>query len=119
MDCVSERGMYEVIATTFFQKNVKELLKKYTSIVDDVSNLIEQLSQTPDLGDALGGDIYKVRLKIKSKGKGKRSGARVITYFYRKVDQVYLITIYDKSEYDSLTMEYIRSLLKENQLDSP
>lgn len=111
MDYVPERGMYEVIVTTFFQKNVKELLKKYASIVDDVSNLIEQLSQTPDLGDALGGDIYKVRLQIKSKGKGKRSGARVITYFYRKADQVYLITIYDKSEYDTLILDYIQSLI--------
>jgi len=111
--------MYEVIATTFFQKNVKDLLKKYASILDDIEFLIEQLSESPDLGDSLGGDIYKIRLKIKSKGKGKRSGARVITYFYRKADQVYLMTIYDKSEYDSLTMEYIRSLLKENQLDSP
>jgi hypothetical protein len=103
--------MYEVIATTFFQKNVKDLLKKYASILDDVSELIVQLSQTPDIGDSLGGNIYKVRLQIKSKGKGKRSGARVITYFYRKADQVYLITIYDKSEYDTLAMDYIQSLV--------
>jgi len=33
----------------------------------------------PDSGTSLGHDTYKIRLTVKSKGKGKSGGARVIT----------------------------------------
>lgn len=46
--------------------------------------------------------IYKIRLAIKSKGKGKSGGARVITYVLTDNNEIYLLTIYDKSEFDSI-----------------
>jgi hypothetical protein len=35
-------------------------------------------------------DVYKVRMAISSKGKGKRGGARIITFFRAKSDLVVL-----------------------------
>jgi hypothetical protein len=37
-------------------------------------------------------------VSIKSKGKGKRAGGRVITFIKVVAETVYLVSIYDKSE---------------------
>jgi hypothetical protein len=34
------------------------------------------LSKNPELGTSVGNDTYKIRIAIKSKGKGKSGGAR-------------------------------------------
>jgi len=53
------------------------------------------------MGNSYGSNIYKVRLADESKGKGKSGGFRVITYVIEENAEstdIYLITIYDKSE---------------------
>jgi hypothetical protein len=50
-------------------------------------------------------------LAITSKGKGKSSGARIITNFLVTEHTVYLIAIYDKSEKENLTDNELRDLL--------
>ena len=60
--------------------------------------LINNLEENPKLGKPLGKDCYKIRLPVKSKKKGKSGGARVITYVKIIRSEVYLLTIYDKSE---------------------
>lgn len=55
---------------------------------------------------------YKIRLGIRSKGKGKSGGARVITYFYYVDETVFLLTIYDKSDKNDLTDDELLELLK-------
>ncbi|MFV0175880.1 hypothetical protein OBK16_13040 [Empedobacter falsenii] len=49
---------------------------------EDLAVLIEELQQNPTLGTALADNCYKIRLAIKSKGKGKSGGARVITHLF-------------------------------------
>ena len=56
--------------------------------------------------------IYKIRLAIKSKGKGKSGGARVITYVLTDNNEIYLLTIYDKSEFDSIDDKTIKSIIQ-------
>ena len=50
---------------------------------------------------------------IKSKGKGKSGGARVITYFKIVAETVYLISIYDKSEQSDISDSELGKLLDE------
>jgi hypothetical protein len=59
----------------------------------------------------LGKDCYKIRLSIKSKGKGKSGGARIITCVKVIDGNVYLITIYDKSEKESISNKELKELL--------
>ncbi|NJM93826.1 MAG: type II toxin-antitoxin system RelE/ParE family toxin [Cytophagales bacterium] len=56
--------------------------------------------------------VYKVRLAIASKGKGKSGGARVITFVKVVKEKVYLVSIFDKGELDNLTKEQILELLR-------
>ena len=75
---------YSIVLSDNFKKESKQLSKKYRSLKADLKALGEELSQNPVMGTPLGSDVYKIRLAIKSKGKGKTGGARVITYV--KVD---------------------------------
>ncbi len=50
-------------------------------------------------------------MAIKSKGKGKSGGARVITHFAISDDTIYLLTIYDKSDKEDLTDNELSELL--------
>jgi hypothetical protein len=55
---------------------------------------------------------YKIRLAIKSKGKGKSGGARVITYYYIVKNTVYLLAIYDKSNQTNISDKELAELLR-------
>jgi len=65
------------------------------------------------LGVSSGHDCYKIRLAIKSKGKGKSGGARVITYVKIVDGNVFLLTIYDKSDRDTITEKELLALIKD------
>ena len=48
----------------------------------------------------------------KSKGKGKSGGARVITNVKVVNAKVYLITVYDKSDKESMPLSELKAILK-------
>jgi len=73
--------------------------------------LIDQLEVNPNLGVSIGNGFFKIRIAIRSKGKGKRGGARFIT-FVKIVDQiVFLVSIYDKSDKTDISDSELKSLL--------
>lgn len=81
-----------------------------------------ELLENPRTGKSLGNDTYKIRLKIKSNGKGKSGGARVISYLESEIVGIVeaseemmvvnLITIYDKAEKDTISDFELRELIK-------
>jgi mRNA-degrading endonuclease RelE of RelBE toxin-antitoxin system len=93
---------YEVIAIDKFKKDAKRLVKKYPSLRQEIILLGEQLALNPTLGIPIGNDCYKIRLSIGSKGRGKSGGARVVTFVFFKKAEVYLLSVYDKSEKETL-----------------
>jgi mRNA-degrading endonuclease RelE of RelBE toxin-antitoxin system len=112
----------EVRITRSFKKAVKPLLKKYASLLRELADLETKLLKNPRTGKSLGKDAYKIRLKIKSKGKGKSGGARVISYLESEIIGIVeateemivvnLITIYDKAEKDTISDYELRQLIK-------
>lgn len=70
----------KVFITPDFERDAKKLRKKYPSLSSDLRRLMSELEENPRTGTQLSAHVYKVRLAIKSKGKGKRGGARVISY---------------------------------------
>jgi len=73
--------------------------------------LIEELEKNPEKGIPLGNNIYKIRLAIASKGKGKSGGARVITYLKTEQGNIYLLSIYDKGRKDTISDKEIEDIL--------
>ena len=71
---------YSIIISEAFKKEFKPLVKKYPSLKKDLELLLVDLEKNPNLGIDLGSGLRKIRLNIRSKGKGASGGARVITY---------------------------------------
>jgi len=71
------------------------------------------------MGTSYGSNIYKIRLADHSKGKGKSGGFRVITYVIEETadaTNIYLITIFDKSEEASIGKDDIKEILRSEGL---
>lgn len=103
---------YNVVPSEKFKKEAKRLIKKFPSLKQELTDLGKVLSENPELGTPLGNNTFKIRVAIKSKGKGKSGGARVITYIISENKEIYLLTIYDKSEFDSIDDKIIKSIVR-------
>ena len=102
---------FSVIPSDRFKKEAKRLIKKFPSLKQELADLSNTLADEPETGTPLGNETYKIRLAIKSKGKGKSGGGRVITYVMTEDKEVYLLTIYDKSEFDSIDDKTLRTII--------
>ena len=109
----------EIVITNNFSKEAKKLLKKYKSLKSELRELNEELLRNPKLGTPIGKNSYKIRLAVKSKGKGKSGGLRIITHldinvhFDELTNTIFLLSVYDKSEADSISKnEFSRLILK-------
>lgn len=102
---------FSVIPSNRFKKEAKRLIRKFPSLRQELSDLSDTLTVEPELGTPLGNDTFKIRLAIKSKGKGKSGGGRVITYAVSENKEVYLLTIYDKSEFYSIDDKTLRIII--------
>lgn len=103
---------YKILVTDSFKKQAKSIAKKHRSLKSDLEKLIVSLQENPLQGEPLGKDCYKVRMAITSKGKGKSGGSRVITCVKVINQTAYLLTIYDKSEKDSISDRELEELLR-------
>ena len=94
-----------------FEKELKQLAKKYPSLKSDFSTFLLSIKENPTQGTALGNNCYKIRFAIRSKGKGKAGGARIITCVKIVNETVYLLTIFNKSEQESISDQDLKELL--------
>lgn len=110
-----EDFLNELWNTAFWklQKRSKAALQKIPIYKNQIGFLTKELSENPRIGISLGNDVYKIRLSIKSKGKGKSGGARVITFVKTDIETVMLLSIYSKGERATLTDSEIKNLLKD------
>ncbi|MDT3739793.1 MAG: type II toxin-antitoxin system RelE/ParE family toxin [Candidatus Kapabacteria bacterium] len=108
---------YKVKTLANFEKKAKKLIRKYPSLVQEISELISDLRTNPKQGIDLGKNCYKIRLAIESKGKGKSGGGRVITHVYVAAETVYMLSIFDKSEQSDISENEIFKLLEKIKLD--
>ena len=110
--------LHNVKTIPHFDREMKRLSKKYVSLKNEYKELIEELEKNPELGTHLGNGIYKIRIGIASKGKGKSGGARVITFLKTKHETLYLLSIYDKGEKDTISDNEIREIIDNEIIDT-
>jgi mRNA-degrading endonuclease RelE of RelBE toxin-antitoxin system len=103
---------YKIELTETFKNEAKKLIKKYPSLRTEIIELGKELAENPTNGTPLGNDVYKIRLGIASKNRGKTGGARVITFVKIIDETVYLLSIYNKGEKDTISEKEIEQLLK-------
>jgi len=106
--------MLKITYTKIFKKYFKLYNKKYKSLKSDIKALEKQLLENPTSGTYLGDNLYKIRLAIKSKNKGKSGGFRVVTYMVTEQNnniEIRLIILYDKSDISNIKKEELIKLI--------
>lgn len=110
---------FEIRTTPGFERSAKVLSKRHRSLKADLKELMLSLSSNPFQGDELTPGVRKIRMAITSKGRGKSGGARVITFtivIEENSGTVYLLDIYDKSDFASVEISVIKELIEELEL---
>jgi hypothetical protein len=99
--------MLEFRETPMFTRAIVELLddKEY-------AELQGTLVITPQAGDLIQGTggLRKLRWRQATRGKGKRSGIRVIYYWHEAGTLIYMLLAYSKGERDDLAQSEKRLL---------
>jgi len=104
---------YNILTIPKFDKDFKKLAKKYKRIKIDLTTLLNDLIVNPKIGISLGDNIYKIRMANSSIPTGKSGGFRVISYYLDEDNNIFLLSIYSKSDKESITNEEIKEALKE------
>ena len=106
----------QIIPTPLFESKYKRFKKKFPSLENELSELMVDLEENPLQGKSLGGGLYKIRVANEDKGKGKSGGFRLITYLLKASEEgtdIYLVTLYDKSEDSSIKKSVLQKLVKQ------
>jgi hypothetical protein len=95
------------VETTLFSK----LLPGYLDD-DGYRGLQSYLIERPDAGAVIqrSGGVRKVRWA--ARGKGKSGGVRVIYYWLRSDEQIFLLTLYGKGEKEDLSAAEFKRIVK-------
>ena len=99
--------------TLEFKRNIRQLIKKYPSIRQDIELIIQSLQQGELLGDRIqhsGFCIYKLRVKNSDNQKGKSAGYRII-YLLKTDTNIVLVTIYSKSEQSDIAVNELKRII--------
>jgi mRNA-degrading endonuclease RelE of RelBE toxin-antitoxin system len=113
----------KIVVIDDFKRDAKKLVKKYVSLKTELAELQAQLLKKPRMGTLIYENTYKIRVAVKSKGKGKSGGLRVISHVVEveiRVEEnttqnftVFLLAIYDKSETENITDKDLKNLIAE------
>jgi hypothetical protein len=95
-----------------FRIAFKRLKKRHKSLETDFEQLLASLLLDPMQGVELEGGARKVRLAITSKGRGKSGGARVIIRIRIVADELQLLYIYDKADFNNINDAYLRDVMR-------
>ncbi|MFA7571000.1 MAG: type II toxin-antitoxin system RelE/ParE family toxin [Sulfurimonadaceae bacterium] len=98
-------------------QSYKKLQKRFKNIETDCDTFIQSIQTTQDLGINLGQGVYKVRIANSDKKSGKSSGYRLISYLKLVDNRLYLMYIYDKSDFDTVSENTIDELIKKTILE--
>ena len=98
----------EFIEATAFTRHVYDYLSD-----DEYLGLQNFLLQYPESGKLVPGSGGVRKIRWAMSGKGKSGGVRVMYYFKRQDDEIWLLTIYSKNEVENIPAHVLRQIAKE------
>lgn len=96
------------IETSIFTK----LIGKYLSD-DEYADLQSFLLKYPKAGAVIRQTSGVRKLRWRIQGKGKSGGIRVIYYFKVSEDEIWMLTVYGKSERESIPSHILKKIVEE------
>lgn len=97
----------EIIETPIFSKRILDYLTEESYRLLQLSLVIN-----PELGDKIPGAKGLRKLRWISSGVGKRSGIRVIYYWYVNDEKIFMLLPYKKSKKSDLTIQELKILIR-------
>lgn len=94
-----------------FLKEAKQLSKKFKLLKADLKHAMDEIETKNDVGISLGYNLFKKRVRNSSIPTGKSGGFRIIIYQQLQNTTV-LISIYSKTEKESVTDQELIDILK-------
>jgi len=96
------------VETKLFTQLVKEYLSD-----EEYGELQQFIMKNPEVGRIIrgGGGVRKIRWA--REGMGKSGGVRTIYYWAKARDQVYMLTMYSKSEKENIDKKTLAQIAKE------
>ncbi len=98
----------EFIETSIFTKLIYTYLTE-----DECVGLQAYMFNFPEAGNIVPGSGGVRKLRWSIAGKGKRSGVRVIYYYRRPDNEIWLLTIYGKSQRENIPAHILRQIAEE------
>lgn len=99
-----------------FVKEAKRLHKKYKNLPNDLKELRTTLTENPKAGIELSRHCYKILLANSSIPTGKSGGFRIVYYYLGADDNLYLMSIYSKTEMENISEERLVEIMRMNGL---
>ena len=100
--------MFTFIETSLFSRLVQEYLTD-----EEYRKLQLELIQNPEAGAVVSGSGGVRKLRWAAPGRGKRGGYRVIYFVRRPKGIIWMLTIYPKSEIDSIPGHILKQIREE------
>lgn len=98
----------EFIETSIFTR----LLYTYLT-EDEYVGLQGFFVKYPEAGNIVSGSGGVRKLRWGLRGKGKRGGVRVVYYFKQQDDEIWLLTIYGKSDTENIPAHILKQIAEE------
>ena len=95
------------IETTTFTKLIEAYLTD-----DEYLGLQSYLLRHPEAGKVIRGTGGVRKLRWGVQGKGKRGGIRVIYYLKRQDDEIWMLTVYKKSDRSTIPSHILKKIAK-------
>ncbi|RME47218.1 MAG: transcriptional regulator [Caldilineae bacterium] len=96
------------IETSTFTKLITTYLSE-----DEYLGLQRYLLKYPDAGKIVRGTGGVRKLRWAVSGKGKSGGLRIIYYWKRQKDEIWLLTVYGKSERETIASHILKKIAEE------
>jgi mRNA-degrading endonuclease RelE of RelBE toxin-antitoxin system len=80
---------------------------------DEISAIVNAIAQEPHIGDLMVGTGGARKRRFGAKGKGKRGGIRIVSYYAAEDVPIFLLAIINKGERDNLSRAERNDLKKE------
>ena len=100
--------MFTFVETSLFSKLVVEYLSD-----EEYVKLQDKLIQDPESGTVIRSSGGVRKLRWAAPGRGKRGGYRVIYYVRRSKEIIWMLTIFPKSETDSIPGHILKRIREE------
>ena len=100
--------MFTFIQTKLFARLFDELFSD-----GDLVELERCLMENPEVGVVVAGSGGVRKMRWGASGRGKRGGVRIIYYLRLSQERVWLLTLYPKSETDSIPGRILKKIKDE------